>query len=569
MTTNQELAEIFRAIADVLDLEGVRFKPEAYRRAARSLESLAEDVRRVHQRGELGRIPGVGDALAEKIREYLSDGRIAYFERVQREVPPGVLELMRLPGVGPKTARRFLVEFGIQGPKELQAALDAGTFVGVKGFGSRKVALLREAVGVGGTERRRPLVDGWRIAEELRAALAARAPVDRVEAAGSLRRCRESVGDLDLLVTSRDPARVLAAFGTLPAVRSVKLSGTTKETVELHDGLQVDLRVVAPDAFGAALQYFTGSKDHNVHLRTLARDAGLKVNEYGVFRDEEKVAGATEEGVYAALRLPWIPPEMREDRGEIEAALAGTLPPVVASSDLVGELHVHLPERATPADVDRRLEEAARRGWSFVGFIPPATGSLGADLVAHLRSRRRGGSDRAGALLGSEVPLEAATAPDGADYVLGSARGRDRPPEPPLAIRPVAVVHLGAGAPGAAPAPDATRAWVDWARDRGVGLEVGPLGSADGLDSAGVRRAQEAQVPVHLTAAAGVVADGFGGIDLAVGLARRGWLSPDRILNRAEPAPPARAAPPRRPPTGRRAPPRSPRSADATRTSDT
>ncbi len=546
MTTNQELAEIFRSIADILDLEGERFKPEAYRRAARSIETLAEDIRRVAQRNELDQIPGVGEAIAEKIREYLKDGKIGYYERIQREVPAGVLEMMRVPGIGPKTARRFLVEFGIEGPQELATALTEGRFRDVKGFGDRKVAVLKAALGSGRKEgTRRPIQIAWRTARRLVEALGHAAPLDRIEVAGSFRRRRESVGDLDILVTSTEPSRVLDEFGRIAGVAQVRLRGPTKETVVLDDGLQVDLRVVEPAAFGSALQYVTGAKDHNVHLRTLARDRGLKVNEYGVFRGEERVAGATEAEVYEALDLPWIPPEIREDRGEIELAQGRRLPTLIDPADVKGELHVHLGPAATVGEVDRRLEEAGALGWSFVGFVLPPGSSLPSRVLEHLETCRTAAPGRPLARVGRELRLGESAEPDGVDYLLASARGISKPPTGRLSSSPLALVHLALAPPGSEATPEATRSWIDWAAAHRVALEVSPSGAADGLDSAGVRRAGESSVRLHLSAGAAGEADELRAIELAIGLARRGWLPSGRLVN-AVPSGAPRSAPARR-----------------------
>ena len=309
--SNAEAAAIFREIADLLDVLGEKFKPEAYRRAARSIESLTEELSAVAARNELRSIPGVGDAIEEKIRELLATGRIAYHDRLTHEVPPGLLEILRLPGLGPKTARRFWVELGVEGTAELKAAIDAGRLDGMKGFGAKKIEQIRAALSpapAGSSGARRPIEAAYPLAMAILRALRAGAPVREAEIAGSFRRGRETVGDLDVLVTSEAPEAVFDAFSKLPEVREVRLRGGTKETVVLSNGLQVDLRVVEPEAFGAALQYFTGSKDHNVRLRSLARDRGLKVNEYGVFRGDDRVAGRTEAEVYAALGLAWIPP---------------------------------------------------------------------------------------------------------------------------------------------------------------------------------------------------------------------------------------------------------------------
>ncbi len=317
MASNAEAAEIFRGIADLLDVMGERFKPEAYRRAARSIDSLTETLSAVAARGELRSIPGVGDAIEEKLKEYLATGTIGYYDRLQMEVPPGVAEMLGIPGLGPKTARRFWVELGIEGPAELLSALDAGRLIGVKGFGPKKITQIRTAVEASRTTTpgaRIPIEDAYPIAQALVRGLREGAGADRVEVAGSFRRGRETVGDLDILVTSDDPTRAFDVFSALPEVKEVRLRGGTKETVLLRNGLQVDLRVVEPASFGAALVYFTGSKDHNVQIRSLAKDRGLRVNEYGVLRGEERIAGRTEEEVYASLGLAWITPRYPRPR---------------------------------------------------------------------------------------------------------------------------------------------------------------------------------------------------------------------------------------------------------------
>jgi DNA polymerase (family 10) len=539
VTTNEELATIFRSIADLLDLQGERFKPEAYRRAARSIESLPEDIRQVAARGELDGIPGVGEAISEKVREYLKDGRVPYYDRLRSGVPAGVLDLMRLPGVGPKTARRFLVEFGIEGPAELGEAITQGRLANAKGFGARKLELLAKAAAGGAVSgSRTALLDAWRVANRLVADLSKRVAVDRIAVAGSLRRRRESVGDLDILVTSKAAEAVFDAFSALTGVTEVKLRGPTKETVVVDGHLQVDLRVVEPVSFGAALQYFTGSKDHNVRLRTLAKEKGLKVNEYGVTRGEERVAGTTEEEVYVALGLAWVPPEVRENHGEFELAAAGKAPKLAGPEDLRGDFHVHLRTDTTIAEVDRRLQEAGQRGWTMVGFVVPERGPHPAlELLDRIRSQREGGAGGPAARLGVESPFGAPQPSIPADYVVWDLEGLKEPPSD-SARGPLArfAAHLTLGSATTEATPDATRAWVEWAKRCRTGLEVSPRAAADGLDSQGVHRAETAGVPVHLTAAVRSVDDTFDTLELALGLARRGWLSPSHVINRDDPA---------------------------------
>ena len=533
MSTNAELAAIFRETADLLDVLGERFKPEAYRRAARSIESLTEDLRAVAARDELRAIPGVGDAIAEKTREFLATGHVAYHDRLLKEVPPGLLEIVGLPGLGPKTARRFWTELAIEGPAELAAAIGAGRLTGVKGFGPKKIAQIRAALAAraaSGPARRLPLEVAYPIATRLLAAVRGIPTVERAELAGSFRRAQETVGDLDLLVTSTRPEPVFDAFSELPEVRQVRLRGPTKETVLLDRDLQVDLRVVEPAAFGAALQYFTGSKDHNVTLRTLARDRGLKINEYGVFRGEERVAGRTEEEVYAALGLAWIPPELRVDRGEIAAAAHGPLPPLVTDPDLAGELHLHLSPRAPPAELAAALADAVARGYRYVGVVvagterdgtifrlPPATLAAGPARAARTLEVHRVVEVGPG-------PPDPELAAVPCDYRLLRPVGPAPPGPPDGSVR--GLVHLGFGEGGRPVAEGA--AWIEAAARRHLAVEVGP--GPERLDSNWARTAREAGASLSVPTGLGA-----SGLDptrpVALGFARRAGATPAEVAN--------------------------------------
>lgn len=539
MSSNAELAEIFRTIADLLDVLGEKFKPEAYRRAARSIESLTEDIGAVAARGELQSIPGVGQAIAEKIEAYLRTGSIPYYEKLKHEVPPGLIDLMRLPGLGPKTARRFWVELGIEGPNELRDAIAAGRLDGMKGFGERKIEQIRSAVsgGPGATgSARRPIDEVYPLAHSLVRALREGAPTDRVEVAGSFRRARDTVGDLDLLVTTEQPQKVFETFSALPLVDEVVMRGDTKETVILHGDLQVDLRVVKPEEFGAAFLYFTGSKDHNVHLRSLARDRGLKVNEYGVFRGEKRIAGATEEEVYSSLDLAWIPPELREDRGEIELAARGMIPRLVTENDLKGDLHVHLPFDARPDAVDRLVQEAHARGYAYVGVV-----------VGAVR-----GDGTVGLLPESTRSRLAEQGPAGLRIALALEAGRGALPKALEAIpheyrilRPTPSSRESAGAGEARHAPSATVVahvgastakdasalgrWVEEARRLSAAIEVGP--GPERLDSGTARQARDAGVALHVPTGLLATTPDDPTRPVALGFSRRAGAAPDGVLN--------------------------------------
>jgi len=525
MPSNTEVAEVFRRIADLLDVLGEKFKPEAYRRAARSLESLPENVSKFADRGELRSIPGVGDAIEEKIRELLSTGKVHYLEKLEQSVPPGVVEIMRLPGLGPKTARRFWVELGIEGPAELRTAIEAGRLNGVKGFGDRKVARILEALAAAGATPsgvRAPIESVVPLARAIVEAVRTGSPVEKIEIAGSYRRGRETVGDLDLLVTSNEPEKVFDRFSGLPEVKTIRMRGGTKETVILTTGLQVDLRVVEPVAFGAALQYFTGSKDHNVRVRSLARDLDLKVNEYGVFRGEERVAGATEEEVYRALGLAWIPPELREDKGEVDLARAGKIPTLVERGDLRGDLHVHLtPDGASARSVGAG---ARARGLAYLGVVVAggAAGGAPAELPARaLRELAEAAGPSVRILRMVEQSATGAPSPVAADAIL--LLGGDGSAGPASSTTPAAaVVHVGGSI-------EAVRPAILLAAARGCAIEVGP---GVRLDSSGARAALAEGVPLSLPTGVG---DPGGEVTetVAIGFARRAGATRAEVRNAA------------------------------------
>ena len=536
MTSNADASEVFRTIADLLDLLGEKFKPEAYRRAARSIESMTEELRAVSARGELRSIPGVGEAIAEKIEELLTTGSVHYYERLKREVPPGLVELMRLPGLGPKTARRFWVELGIEGPNELRDAIAMGRLHGVKGFGEKKIgqiqsALAAAAAGPGPT--RRSIEEVYPVARSLVRTLRETAPVDRVEVAGSFRRSRETVGDLDILVTSQDPAKVFEVFTAHALVADVKMRGETKETVLLTGGLQVDLRVVKPEEFGAALQYFTGSKDHNVRLRSLARDRGLKVNEYGVFRGDERVAGATEEEVYATLGLAWIPPELREDHGEIDAAARGPFPVLVGEGDVKGDLHVHLPSETAASEVDRVLADACSRHLEYVGVV---VGGLARDgtpwrladrLLDRLAHYRVDGLRILRAIETDRGPVPSVLDSVAHDYTIlrPTARPSGTPGASDFSRPPRVVGHVG---PGTTSDADPLSSWLDLAATLGAAVEVGP--GTERVDSVGGRVAHERNLRLHLPTGVGGSPDDPT-MSVAVGFARRAGATSSEVVN--------------------------------------
>ena len=368
MVHNAEVATAFEEMADLLEIEGANpFRVRAYRFAARTLRDLPAEVGEMVAKGEdLTSLPGIGDDLAGKIKEILATGTAAALEAQRKRVPATLTELLRIPGLGPKRVKTLAHELKIRSLSELQTAAQAGRVRTLAGFGEKTEQHILDALATRLAEAPRvQRAVAIPSAEALVAYLEQSSGVSRVIAAGSYRRGLETIGDLDILVTAPAGRTVMDRFVAYQEVRDVLAHGATKSSVRLQSGLQVDLRVVPQDSYGAALLYFTGSKAHNVVLRQLAQQRGLKLNEYGVFRGDKPVAGETEESVYASLGLPWIPPELREGRGEIDAAKAGRLPHLVDLQDLKGDLHAHT--RATDGrnSLPEMAEAARLRGLRY------------------------------------------------------------------------------------------------------------------------------------------------------------------------------------------------------------
>ena len=374
---NEDVVAVFNEIADMMDILGEEpFRVLSYRRAARQIEALTEDVEDLVREGRVAGIDGVGPSLAEKIVEHVTTGRIAFHEELRGKFPPGVLDLLRVRGLGPKKVRLLWQQLGVTDLETLRKAAETHRLRRVKGFGEkteenilRSIELLKEG------ESRALLVDAARVVDLVTRHLEGTRLIERIEAAGSFRRMRETVGDIDLLAVAKERGAVSSAFTSMPGVIEVLGAGETKaiillgfEGIDGRRSIQVDLRILDPASWGAGLQYFTGSKDHNIRLRTMAERRGLKLNEYGVFRGDERIAGATEEEVYGSLGLSWIPPEMREDQGEIDLASRGDLPVLVEPSDIRGDFHVHTNATDGTEPLEAMVRAAASRGYEFVGI---------------------------------------------------------------------------------------------------------------------------------------------------------------------------------------------------------
>ena len=367
---NTEIAEVFAEVADLLEIQGANpFRIRAYRNAARVLHDLTDSVAERATDGDLAALPSIGKDLAGKIATLLETGSLPQLEELRQAVPRGVADMTRLPGVGPKKAAVLFQELGVKSLADLKTAAEAGQVAALKGFGAKtQTAILASIERAAEAASRTLLADATVVVEPLITTLRGNPAVICADVAGSYRRRQETVGDLDLLTATDAPEVVMDALAADRAVEAVLQRGPTKMRVRLRQGLELDLRVLQPAEYGAGLVYFTGSQAHNIALRRLANGRGLKLSEYGVFRGEVRLAAGTEEEVYAALGLPWIPPELREDRGELAAAAGDALPRLVTTNDLRGDLHMHTTASDGQASIREMAEAAQALGHEYIAI---------------------------------------------------------------------------------------------------------------------------------------------------------------------------------------------------------
>jgi DNA polymerase (family 10) len=375
---NPQIARVFEEVADVLEIQNANpFRIRAYRNAVRTVEAQATPLRRMVEEGRpLTDLPGIGKEMAAHIKEMVETGTLGFRDELLAEVPRSLIELMRLPGLGPKKARKLWDDLKIGSVDQLEEAAKAGRIAAVAGFGAKTQERILAGIQEHRQHSSRMLIsDADRSVEPLLAYLREVPGLARLEVAGSYRRRRETIGDIDLLAiaeTAEAAPAIMEHFRHYGQVDKVLMAGDTRSTIVLGSGLQIDLRTVPPECYGAALVYFTGSKEHNVKLRRRAVERGLRISEYGAFRVEddgkegECIAGREEADVYAAVGLPWIPPEMREDRGEIEAAAAGRLPRLLTQGDLRGDLHMHSTWSDGRETIEQMVEGCAARGYEYM-----------------------------------------------------------------------------------------------------------------------------------------------------------------------------------------------------------
>jgi DNA polymerase (family 10) len=367
---NQEVANIFRDIASILEIKGENpFRIRAYEKAVLNIESLTGDITAIAERKELEKIPGVGKDLAAKIEEILATGTCSHLEELKKEIPAGLIEILAVPGLGPKTVRLFYDRLKITSVDELEEMARSHKLHGLPGIKEKTEENILKGIELLRQGRERSLLGTiLPLVNEIKERLKKLPEVKQISEAGSVRRGKETIRDIDILVISSDSQKVMEVFTTMPVAGDILAKGPTKSSISTRQGIQVDLRVVEPDSFGAALCYFTGSKAHNIRIREMGVKLGLKINEYGVFRGEKKIGGKTEEEVYQAVGLPYIPPELREDRGEIEAALVGNLPRLVELKDIRGDFHVHSSYSDGSSAFEEIAEKAKSIGLEWVGI---------------------------------------------------------------------------------------------------------------------------------------------------------------------------------------------------------
>ncbi|MCM8767625.1 MAG: DNA polymerase/3'-5' exonuclease PolX [Candidatus Omnitrophica bacterium] len=427
MNKNQEIAEIFDKIADALEFKGENsFRIGAYRKASRILKEYPEDIEEVYKRGEIQKIPGIGKGMAEKIAEYLETGKIKKYYEAIEGIPENLLQLLEIPNLGPKTLNLVYNKLGVKSLEDLEKAIENKQLAKLFGMGEKKVENIKKGIELYKQGKERiPLGIALPIVEEIINEL--KKYTKKIEPAGSLRRMKETIGDIDILATGENNIEIIEKFINLPFVKEVLAKGDTKASVIVKtNNLQVDLRVVSSDSFGAALQYFTGSKAHNIKLRGMAKDKGLKISEYGVFKGDKKIAGEREEDVYKILGLIWIPPEIREDRGEIEAALNNNLPILVEGSDIKGDLHVHSKYSDGVETIEEIAIKAKTFGYEYIGICDHSkTSKIAGGLDEEGLKRRNEEIDRVNerikgirVLKGMEVDILADGSLDYSDKIL-------------------------------------------------------------------------------------------------------------------------------------------------------
>jgi DNA polymerase (family 10) len=554
---NQEIGQIFRDIAKILEIKGENvFRIRAYERAAENIENLTENIENFIKEERLTEIPGIGKDLSERIKEYLRTGKIKAYEELKKSVPEGLLDLLKIPSVGPKTAKLLYERLKIKNIPDLEKAIKNNKLEGIFGIKEKTIENISKGIEIikRGRERMH-LGMAIQLADEFINDLKKLPQVKKISPAGSLRRQKETVRDIDILVVSDKPQKVMEAFVALPLVREVLAKGETKSSVRTADDVQLDCRVVEANSFGAALLYFTGSKNFNIKLRQMAIKKGLKINEYGVFKKDRLVAGATEEEIFKLLGMTYVEPELREDTGEIELAQQNKLPHLIELKDIKGDLHVHSNWSDGGNSISEMAGAARKLGYSYIA-ITDHSQSLGVARglsVADLKKKKieiqklNKTLKNFRILYGTEVDIGSNGQIDYKDGVLrefdlvvaaihtGFKQSREQLTKRLIRACENRYVHIIAHLTG--------RLWgtrdaydIDWdkvfkaAKDSNTHLEINAFPNRLDLNDLNSRRAKEMGIKLAIGTDAHAI-NQLRTMRLGIAVARRGWLSRGDVIN--------------------------------------
>ena len=554
---NRELATLFNRMADILEFKGENpFKISAYRKASRIIGDFTEDIEEITESGKLKDIPGIGEGMAQKIVEYLKTGRVSKFEEAKKGISDELIAIMEIPGMGPKTLSMLHKEKGINNLSQLEKALDDGSLLDLFGMGEKKVENIKRGIQLlKQSKGRMNLGIAFPVAKRIVEVLREEAGSKKIEWAGSLRRMRENIGDIDILATGPNQEKIIDTFTHLPEVKEILASGETKASVIVEGGVQIDLRVVEKNSYGAALQYFTGSKAHNIHLRGIAKAKGIKINEYGVFKGEKKIGGKEEKDVYRALGMEWIEPELREDRGEIEAAKENRLPDLIKEIDIKGDFHVHSKWSDGTSSIEEIAKAAQKRGYQYVALcdhsksLRIAHGLDESRLVKQLEEIDRVNEKMKSfrILKGTEVDILSDGKLDHSESVLkkldlvaaaihsGFKQEREKMTKRIVRALENPLVHilvhpsgrlLGARDPYEVDIDEV----METAKKYGKALEINAYFERLDLDDIRCRKAKEMGIPLTIGTDSHHL-DQMWMISLGVAVARRGWLEKKDVLN--------------------------------------
>ncbi len=554
---NLEIAQVFRDIARTLGIKGENvFRIRAYERAAQNIEGLSEDIENYIKDDRLSDIPGIGKDLSKRIKEFVKTGKIKIYEDLKKSVPEGVLALLNIPSIGPKTAKLLYEKLKVKSVKDLERAIAKNKLQGIFGIKEKTIENILKGIEiVKKGQERMTLAKGLQVGDEFVNALKKMPEVRKISVAGSLRRQKETVRDIDILVVSDKPGKVMKGFAGLPSVKQVLAEGATKSSVRTKENVQVNCRVVEAKSFGAALVYFTGSKNFNIKLRQIAIRKGLKVNEYGVFRKDRFIAGRTEEEVFKVLGLPYIEPELREDNGEIELAQKNKLPHLIELKDIKGDLHAH----STWSDGENSIEEissaACNLGFSYIAITDHSQGLrvAGGLSIADLKKKKQEidkinkGLKNFRILYGTEVDIDSEGKIDYRDDVLkefdvvvAAIHSGFKQSNAQLTKRIIRAcgnkyVHIIAHPTG--------RLWgsreaydIDMdeilkvARETNTCLEINAFPQRLDLNDLACRRAKEMGVKLSIGTDAHAI-EQLKAMRLGVAVARRGWLECKDVIN--------------------------------------